>query len=301
MLKNDIETLHYEMLAEMQHIPDSSHKDFKLLLFQIKAMLENGEPIYKIKKLIKHSNINKDLKENLKQLIREQTGIILDEEQDISLFLEALAGYTFIELIKMRKEATQKQAMRFMVQTREALKENKPVNDLIENETQKYKKQLEAFYRTQTKKAREYAYDKADKKRKVRGWISVAVLDNRTSAICSALHNKFYLKKDYKSRLDIPTPPPRHFSCRSVLLTVYEGDRITDYKGQKIETFLKQNPKIGESILGKKKYRIFITGKAKINSFVDIKGKRWFRNDEIIKRLGIKSPKRLKQIEGVQK
>ena len=301
MLTDHTDIIHFEILAENQHIGDTSHKDFLALLLIIKKELEQNTPIKKIKKIIKNSNINQNIKDTLKKLIDEQLAIITEEQSNFNLGLEALAGYTFLESIKLRNETTHKQAIRFMAQAREAIKDNKPINDLIDNEVNKYKKGLDSFYRTQLKKAREYGYDKVDKKlsKNIRGWISVAVLDNRTSAICVALHNKFYTKKEYGSRFNIPNPPPRHPNCRSILLTVWEGTRITDYKGQKIETFLKQNPKIAEGILGKKKYRIFITGKAKIRSFIDIKGKRFFRNDEIIKRLGIKSPKRLQQIEGV--
>jgi len=186
---------------------------------------------------------------------------------------------------------------------KEAIKDGKPVQDIMDNEIKKYKQQMESFYRTQTKKAREEGYHKVDvaMSKKLRGWISVATLDNRTSAICIALHNKFYLKKDYGTRYDIPNPPPRHPNCRSILLAVWEGTRITDYKGQKISTFLKNNPKIAEDVLGQKKYRIFKSGKAKINSFIDIKGSRFYTNEEIIQRLGIKNKARLDKIGGGSK
>jgi len=293
---NDI--IEAELYFEQQHISDNSHKEFLSLLFLIKSKLETNTPIKEIKRLIRANTVNNDLADKLKEFMEQQMSNITDEDESVSLHKEALAGYTFLELMRIRNQNTQKNLIATMARMREALKENSPVGDIIDNEVKKYKRGLETFYRTSAKKAREYAYDKLDKQRRVRGWISVAILDNRTSAICIALHNKFYLKKDYPSRFDIPNPPPRHPNCRTLLLTVYEGDRITDYKGQKISTFLKQNPRVAEEILGKKKYRIFKTGKAQINSFIDIKGHRFWRNDEIIRRLGIRNPKRLAKING---
>jgi len=300
MLTEENEILHFELLAEMQKIDDNSADNFVALLHIIKSKLEANRPIKEIKKIINQSNINENLKDTLETMINQQLKNITGETNKIKLTAEATAGYTYLESIKLKQEATKKQAIRFMVQAKEAIKDNQPIQDIIDNELRKYKSNLETFYRTQTKQARQDGYAKVDKKlsRKIRGWISVAVLDNRTSGICIALNNKFYLKKDYPTRFDIPNPPPRHPNCRSVLLTVWENTRITDYKTQKIETFLKQNPKIAEDILGKKKYKIFKTGKAKINSFVDIKGSRFYTNDEIIQRLGIKNKARLEKING---
>lgn len=299
MLVTEDEVIEGELYFEQQVIKDTSHKEFLLLLSNIKAKLEANRPLKEIKKDINSSDINADMQDTLQTMSNEQVSNITGEDETISLGQEALAGYTFKESIKLRKEATKKQAIRVMAQMKEAIKDDKPVQEIMDNELKKYKQQLESFYRTQTKKAREEGYHRVDRKlsKKLRGWISVATLDNRTSAICISLHNKFYLKKDYANRYEIPNPPPRHPNCRSVLLAVWEGTRITDYKGQKIDTFLKNNPKVAQDILGQKKYRIFKTGKAKINSFVDIKGSRFYTNDEIIKRLGIKNKARLDKIE----
>ena len=233
-------------------------------------------------------------------MVDEQLANITDNKVKADLDQESLAGYTLKESVQARQLATKKQALGFMAIANETLKEKKSVNDLIDKEVEKYGKQLEAFYRTQTKKAREQGYLYNDKKdnKNIRGWISIAVLDNRTSPICISYHNKVYLKKDYKTREDIPNRPPRHINCRSILMPVYDGVRITNYKGQNISTFLKNNPKVAEDILGQKKYRIFKSGKAKINSFIDVKGQRFFTNDEIIKRLGIKNKNRLNKIGG---
>jgi SPP1 gp7 family putative phage head morphogenesis protein len=172
----------------------------------------------------------------------------------------------------------------------DALKEKRSVAQLIKDEVKKYEKNLETFYRTQTKSAREFGYAKNDKtlSKEVKGWISVAVLDNKTSAICVRLHNTFYSKERYATRFDIPFQIPRHPNCRSTFVTVFKGRSIQSYKGKNINTFLNNNPTQGEAILGIEKYRLFKEGKKKITSFIDIKGRKFYTNAEIKKRLGIK-------------
>ena len=219
-----------EIYFEHHQIADDSKDKFAKLLLEIQAMLENGEPLKKIKKRIRDFEVHNDLDENLKKMLDEQMQIITDDEnKTISLQKEALAGYTFAEAIRERKKATQKQAQRFMAQAKELIKENKSLKELYQNEVKKFTKQMESFYRTQTKKAREYGYAEVEKKYEIKGWISIAVLDNRTSAICMALHNKFYPKERYKSRLDVPNPPPRHPNCRSILVAVKKGKSIQSY------------------------------------------------------------------------
>ena len=288
-----------EILFEQQALDDTSNEAFKVLLLAIVASIQAGEPLKKTKKIIADANINKDLSKNLRKIINEQIENITDEKTKIDFDEAVIAGYTYKELVAIRKNTTTKQAIKFMTQAQDILKDEKAqIAQLIKDEINKYEKSIEAFYRTQTKGAREFGYAENDKKlsKQVRGWISIAVLDNRTSAICISLHNKFYSKKDYATRFDVPYQIPRHPNCRSILTTVFEGVNITKYKGQKIDTFLKNNPKMAEGILGQKKYRIFKTGKAKINSFIDIKGSRFYTNDEIIKRLGIVNKTRLEKI-----
>ena len=125
--------------------------------------------------------------------------------------------------------------------------------------------------------------------------MSIAVLDSRTSALCAGLHNQFYSVKDYPTRQDVPNAPPRHPHCRSILVTVFYGKDIRNFKGQNLETFLRRNPDVAREMMGKEKYRLWSDGKAKIDKYIDLKGRRWYRNDEIIKRLGIKSDRRLQK------
>lgn len=298
MIDNGDDVIHAEILFEHQIIEDTSHKDIKKHLLYIKHLIELNTPIKKIKKYINNQHITENTKYILQKMINEQHSNILEEDEEVDLGKILFGAWAIKEILEKREFSAKARLTNFMRKAKDLHKESKSTADIVEREVKNYMSEMESFYRDNTKYAREYAYDKVDKKlsTQVRGWISVAVLDNRTSAVCAGLHNTLYLKKDYATRFDIPNPPPRHPNCRSILLTVWEGTRITDYKGQKLETWLKQNPKQAEGMLGKKKYKIFMSGKAKINKYIDLKGHRFYRNDEIIKRLGIKSENRLRKI-----
>ncbi|NYT47683.1 MAG: hypothetical protein H0A75_09190 [Candidatus Methanofishera endochildressiae] len=72
----------------------------------------------------------------------------------------------------------------------------------------------------------------------IKGWISVAILDNRTSAICIGFTNKYYSIKDYPTRESIPNKPPRHPRCRSTIVAVRKGDRIAPSTVDTVDNFL---------------------------------------------------------------
>lgn len=290
MIETEDEVINAEIYFEQQKIDDTSSKDFLTLLNSIKSKLEANRPIKEIKKMIYDSDINSDMQDTLQSMANEQVSNITGDDENVSLTEEAFAGYTFKESIKLRKEATQKRAISFMARAKEILKDGKSVQKIIDEEMTKYKREIESFYRTQMKSVREYGYAKVDKKnsKEVKGWISIAILDNKTSAICMALHNKFYSADDYKNRFEIPNKPPRHPNCRSILMTVYKGKSIQSYKGKNLETFLEQNPNTGKELMGIEKYRLFKEKKVKLTNFVDLKGKRFYTNSEIKKRLNIK-------------
>lgn len=279
-----------EMYFDNQVIEDTAEESFNSLLVWIVGALTSGKSIKVIKKYILEQDVDTNLKQNLLKTFKQQQSIILGKDKGFNLAQESLAGLTFTEIIRERKIAIRKRAIRFMARSRELLKTQQGVEKFVKEEVQRYIKDTEAFWRTQTKSAREYAYETQDKGfDDIRGWMSVAILDNRTSPICAGLHNKFYSIKDYADRSEVPEKPPRHPSCRSILLTVREGINITEYKGQNIETFMKRNPKVAEDFMGKEKYRIWTEGKSKLDKYIDLKGRRFYTNEEIIKRLGIKS------------
>jgi hypothetical protein len=281
-----------EILFEQQAIDDESDKLFEALLGAIVASLQAGEPLKKTKKLIEDANVNKDLSKELRKVLNEQLENITDEKTKIDYDEATIAGYTYKELVEQRKNTTKKQATKFMVQAQDVLKDEKrQIAQLVQNEINKYKKSIEAFYRTQLKGAREFGYAQNEKKiaPQIKGWISIAVLDNRISAICMSLHNKYYEKSTvYKTRFDLPYQIPRHPNCRSMFVAVFKNKSIQSYKGKNLETFLKSNERAGKDLLGIEKYRLFKQEKVKLTNFVDAKGKRFYTNAEIRKKLNIK-------------
>lgn len=285
------ELINAEILFEQQYTGDESSKEFKALLLAIIASIKAGEPLKKTKKLIDESDINKDLKDNLEVMIDEQLENITGEKQKFDFATALIAGYTFNELLAQRKLTTKKQLTKFMVSAIDVVKQGGAGEaTLVNNEVNRYEKGIDAFYRTQTKGAREHGYAENDKKLRsnIKGWMSIAVLDNKTSAICLSLHNKFYSIEDYKTRFDIPHQIPRHPHCRSMFVTVFKDKSIQSYKGKNLETFLMQNPTQGKELMGIKKYEMFQQEKIKLTNFVDLKNGRYFTNAEIKKRLKIK-------------
>jgi hypothetical protein len=285
------ELINAEILFEQQYTGDESSKEFKALLLAIIASIKAGEPLKKTKKIIDESDINKDLKDNLEVMINEQLENITGEKQKFDFATALIAGYTFNELLAQRKVTTKKQLTKFMVSAIDVIKQGGAGEaTLVSNEVNRYEKGLDAFYRTQTKGAREHGYAENDKKLRsnIKGWMSIAVLDNKTSVICLSLHNKFYSIEDYKTRFDIPYQIPRHPHCRSMFVTVFKDKSIQSYKGKNLETFLMQNPTQGKELMGIKKYELFTQEKIKLTNFVDLKNGRYFTNAEIKKRLKIK-------------
>lgn len=283
--------INFELLAENQKINDTSYIEFEALLLAIIASLNKNDTQRETKRIIDTADVNKDLKDELKTFVDGQVENITGEKESINFATTLLAGFTFNELVAQRKNTTIKQATRFMVQAQDAIKENERITQLINDEVNRYQKSIETFYRTQAKSAREVGYAQNEKKlqTEIKGWISIAVLDNSTSAICMSLHNKYYEKgTQYKTRFDLPYQIPRHPNCRSIFVAVFKGKSITSYKEKNLETFLNENEQTGKELMGIEKYRLFKEQNIKLVNFVDVKGKRFFTNSEIKKRLNIK-------------
>lgn len=284
-----------EIYFELQEIEDTASEEFNALLLWIVNALRTGKTIKAIKRYIRSQDVDSNLNENLTKFLTQQSENITGDDKEFNLGLETVAGLTFLEIIAERKLAIRKRATRFMAQAKERLKTEAGIQKFIREEFNRFEKNTELFWRTNAKAGREYGYQEVDRasKEQIRGWMSIAVLDNRTSAICVGLHNKFYSIKNYKRRGDVPDKPPRHPNCRSIVITVWKGTDIRQFKGENLNTFLKRNPETAKDIMGIEKHRLWSEGRAKIDKYIDLKGKRFYRNDEIVKRLGIKSKKRL--------
>jgi len=156
-------------------------------------------------------------------------------------------------------------------------------------------KEMQAVVHTAISSARSKADGKAYARfgDLVKGWESVAVLDSRTTLICASLDGKRYFKSRGYEWENIPNKPPRHFRCRSVLVSI-TGSKIDntrsasgDKKGQisdKIkfkDWFGSQSSKFQKSYLGQGRYNLYKKGKFEINSFVDVKSGEVFTIQEL--------------------
>lgn len=283
--------INFELLAENQEINDTSYLAFEALLLALIASITKGDTQAQTRKIIDNSDVNTDLKDELKVFVNSQVENITGEKDNINFATTIIAGFTFNQLIAQRKLTTQKQLTRFMVQAQDAIKQQQEITQLVKDELNRYQKSIETFYRTQSKGAREVGYAQNEKKlqTEIKGWMSIAVLDNVTSAICMSLHNKYYEKgTQYQTRFDLPYQIPRHPNCRSMFVAVFKGKSITSYKEKNLETFLNENEQIGKELMGIEKYRLFKEQNIKLVNFVDLKGKRYYTNSEIKKRLNIK-------------
>lgn len=164
---------------------------------------------------------------------------------------------------------------------------------------------LQAIVHTAVSSARDKAnvnvYKKFDKY--IDYFESTAVLDSRTSFICASLDGKKY-RMPYN---EIPSRPPRHPRCRSVLTPRSDSFKTNttrqqngDSKGQISsnvkfpEWFSKQSPQFQLDYLGKARYDLYKSGKMEFKQFVDVKSGKLFTLDEIsgmMKPTAVKVPK----------
>ncbi len=292
-----------EMLFNQQKFTDDEDENlYEALLALILLWVKQNKTLKFIKKKINQAKISKNLLKNLTKGIEIQAKILLGKTKKIDQNKIIYEGLNIKEIIKRHKNNVQNSAIRF-ANNLNNIKESE-YQQYFERELKSYKKSTEAIYRTVSSVERNGFEAEIDKKEinrdGISGWTSIAVLDRRTSAICAGLHGKFYSYKEYKSRGNIPNPPPRHSRCRSVLYRVSNGENPKNYIKETLTSFLKRNPEIAVEIMGKNKYLLFKNNKIKANSFVDITGGRFLTNEEIINKFKIKTKKQLKNVKNLK-
>lgn len=108
-----------------------------------------------------------------------------------------------------------------------------------------------------------------------RGWLFVAVLDERTSLICQGNSGQVF-------PIDKGPFPPLHYYCRSTILPLLKSQK-EDPKIKTYEQWLKEQPEeVQREILGKTRYDLWKQGGLNLKQFVD--GGRAFTIDELRKR-----------------
>lgn len=266
-----------------QRHKDNSDKYKQLLLHTVGSLSDEYKSLFKIKKELRDAVPKLDITDEFETLVSQQRKIITgDKDSELPLNKESFAGLTFKESLKDRERAIVKSLFAFVVAVRSVLITNKTVSTLVRDEVNRYKRRDDMFYNTQAKSAREYAYRDVDNKNdNIKGWLSIAVLDNRTSVICVGLANKYYSVKQYPQRGDIPNQPPRHPNCRSILVAVEYGERLKDYMTRTADDFMHSNPKTAIDFLGEEKHKLWLESHTSINNFIDLKKGALFTNEQI--------------------
>jgi len=301
--------LEKELYFLNQRHDNTSDKYKDILRWAVGAVTDGELSLVKIKSELKKRIADIDATEGLTDIIAQQRQIIIDDKvPELSLNDESFGGLSFREAIEDRNRAILKSMYQFVSKVEDELKVKKGVSlekkrrkgvslekrgrgvlaqrngvsTLIRDEVNRYNRRDDMFYNTQTRAAREHSYREVDNNNdQIKGWLSIAVLDNRTSVICVGLANKYYRIEQYKKREDIPNQIPRHPNCRSILLAVEYGERLKDYMTQTADDFMYRNPETAIDFLGEEKHKLWLESKTSINNFIDLKKGALFSNEQI--------------------
>lgn len=280
-----------ELYYHKQDHDDPDNGAYLALLLTLSGLIDQGKTVKQLKRVIKSSSIGTSAYLPFLDAIDSQGKHIVDSGYAVPSYLVLTAGLTIVEHIDRRTRNIKDRAAAMMVKMVQLKKQGRSSAELIRDETKRMRNSIDMFLDTNLKAAREHAYQEADikidKEDGIKGWLSVAVLDNRTSAICIGYNNRFYTKKKYGSRANVPDPPPRHPNCRSILYTI-RGDETSEmYKNVGFDRFLSNKPEIGRDLMGDLKYKLWKDGGGDVVDFVDINKKRFYTNEELAKRLKI--------------
>lgn len=277
---------------------EQEEEEFTALLWWIVSGYVAQKTYKVVRAKIMASNIDESLRANFRAFVGKQGSIILETgTAKFDMSREAIGGQTFNDLLVSRGVGIKKRLLSFSAKVKNIVESDKQkqLKDAVNDEQRRFKKNGEQFWETASKAAREQFREEEelgqDLKDSIVGWISIAVLDAKTSVICASLHDKVYYRTEYATRSDIPNLPPRHPNCRSIVVPIREGFRVDTYKKQTIDTFFKRNPKQARGFMGIKKYRLWVGGGKPLKSYFDVRRNRFYTNEEIQKQLGTNNVK----------
>lgn len=262
-------------------------EEFTLLLWWIAGAYLSGKSYSVVHARILENSIAKNTETELVNVIKSQGDIILGNKSgNFDRKKELFTGQTIYDMVKARREGINKRILVTSNQLRDLVRSGqiKQFKATIRDSVRRFKVNTNQFWETATKAGREQ-YRKQEElgERDIKGWISIAVLDARTSVICASLHDKTYLKPEYRTRSAIPNLPPRHPNCRSIVVPMRQGFSEQSYKEQTIDTFFKRNPRLAKEFMGQAKYQIWVDSGDKLKSYFDAKRNRFYTNDQILR------------------
>ena len=286
MIKPD-EFISQEIFLQRREIKKTNYKP----LVDFVIGLASGETnIRAIKKKIKIAVNDFNVRESAISEVELQSSIMnasIDYKK-----VDTAQNQTIDESMDDFNKGTVKMLMVLAVLVVSAIASNSSTKELSGQWVKRLNKRSLLFVGSLLKSVREYIYS-GYASTGIYAWVSLALLDGKTSVICIHLHNKVYLSSDYGSRFELPYQIPRHPNCRSILVAVGSQQEADEIQGLTISKFFRDNPNDARAIMGHEKYRLWVGGEAKINNYIDAVRGRWFTNEEVIRRLGIKSSRRL--------
>jgi SPP1 gp7 family putative phage head morphogenesis protein len=130
-------------------------------------------------------------------------------------------------------------------------------------------------------------YSKLEVRRQIKGWLYSAILDRRTSKMCISLNGRFFSRKEYGSRSQLPYIPnvSTHYNCRSTLITIYEDKEIRTYRNETLKEFIENEPSEAKKALGVKRFELLKEGKVTVDDLIDFKRATFYPVKEVVKRI----------------
>lgn len=276
--------LYNKIIIDIQSKKYHNNRTLKKLLKDIKKEIDSIYSSTKEKTQVELENvIGTFLISESKLLNTKLDTSLLD--QVFNFENDFVQGYTFSELFQLQSEQSYHRIKKILAVNLLEGKNPAEFSDaLYKAQITLSKAQMYTAVRTYAKTLREKTRDITENNiSDMKGRMSLATLDSRTTPICIQKDKEFYSIQKYKNRNDIPNRPPRHFNCRSILVRITE--KTTSFtraangdKKQQVDTrttfnsFLKRNPKTARKLLGEKRYNLFKTGKYNIKDFISDNG-----------------------------
>lgn len=241
-----------------------------------------------------------EFEDNSIKNLTEQFEYVKDLEEDDGtsielLFLASVLGYTYYDMIKAKKqqyktsiskEVNSSSASKSIIYGSGVLEQNRGLlrtlsksgRETIKDRGKRSSEALKTIIKNEkARRAKEKSMlGDAEDVANILGWKSIAVLDSKTTDVCKRLNEEFYPISVYSSRSEIPSIPPRHFNCRSVLVPITKWENPPTISG-----VLKSDDTFARTVLGQNGFNLFKEGKKKINTIKDIYGNRFFSLNKI--------------------
>lgn len=264
MLAKDLIMLELKMLRIEYPFMLDFKKNHSEILQKLRTFLDDGKPLKSVKAWLIEAL--KELYYNVEPQIKEVAELQYKEITDSKISPNTLiVGLTLREVLNNR----------ISTHYRGLLSQYNQEDITINKNKQSVNKSLVSITNDYSKSVREQAYAKKPNAkykvtdRKLKGFLSVGVIDKRTSNICIKLNNVFYPVSKYKKRSDIPNLPPRHPNCRTLIVNIYDGDDIEEYKEITLTDLFKEYPNEFKRLIGAKKYDIMLNKKLTPNDIFD--------------------------------